>query len=249
VVAVLTASTYLDAAGEIVSLARSGGLRHPRAIEVRGAAVGAGRAVALDLSGLDPWPRRRRVRADPRTSRQAACALLDRLRRGPLDAPPRGLGRLLVGAAPDFPLDRAAGAVTRMALACERDDAASAEAVAALLVGLGPGLTPSGDDVVGGMLFARHALAGPDDAWGWAAAATVARARLRTHPISAALLSDLAVGEGYDPLHDLVEAFAGGAEAEAWAALQRLSRLGHSSGWDLATGVLVGIAGAAALAA
>jgi hypothetical protein len=249
VVAALTSSTYLDVGGEVVWLGRSDGSRHPRAIEVSGEVTTEG-AVSIDAAGLAPWPRRGGRRADARTARQAARELIDRLRRGPTDAaPPGGLGRLLVGTAPDFPLERAAGAVERMAIACERDDAAGAEAAAAPLLGLGPGLTPAGDDLVGGVLFARHAVAGPDPGWTRAAAAIAARARSRTHPISATLLADLAAGEGWDPLHDLVEALGAGASAEAWAALGRLSRLGHSSGWDLATGALVGLAGRLALAA
>ena len=63
----------------------------------------------------------------------------------------------------------------------------------------------------------------------------------RTHPISAALISDLLAGEGHGPLHDLAVALMGDAPpARALAAARRLTALGHSSGWDM----LAGFAGA-----
>src|SRR5216117_3789471 len=60
------------------------------------------------------------------------------------------------------------------------------------LLGLGPGLTPAGDDFTGGAFFARALLAraGIVDAAAWQAGASAVRtaaARL-THPIGAALL-------------------------------------------------------------
>ena len=135
-----------------------------------------------------------------------------------------------------------------MADACERDDAAAAATAGEPLLGLGPGLTPSGDDFVGGVLFARHVLAPGDTAWSAAAASLVERARTRTHPVSAALMTDLAHGEGHEPLHDLIDALADGdAPDRARRAVEQLGRLGHSSGWDMLTGVLVGLAGPAAL--
>lgn len=247
VLAPLTTSTYLDANGQVVWLGGIDSVRHPRAIQARGEFVADSGTVIFDLAGLDPWPPR--GCADATVSRDVSRALLARLRQPPADVPaPLGLGRLLVGASPDFPLDRAVGAVTAMAFACDHDDAARAVAAAEALLGLGPGLTPSGDDIVGGVLFARRAAVVRDAEWGRAAADIVTRARSRTHPISAALLEDLAAGAGHEPVHDLVDALARGHLDQAWSALQRLSRLGHSSGWDLATGVLIGLAGTAALA-
>jgi hypothetical protein len=134
-----------------------------------------------------------------------------------------------------------------MADACARDAAADAAAAGEPLLGLGPGLTPSGDDFVGGVLFARRVLAPGDAAWSRAATSLVERTHTRTHPISAALLTDLAHGEGHEPLHDLVDALADGAPDRALAAVEQLGRLGHSSGWDMLTGVLVGLTGPAAL--
>src|SRR5438477_478010 len=89
------------------------------------------------------------------------------------------------------------------------------------------------------------ARAGAGDAARWRSAAEAIRASApgRTHPISAALLGDLLDGEGWAPLHDLASALAAGApEAAAREAARRLTRLGHSSGWDLLAGFVAGAA-------
>lgn len=248
VIAPLTASVYLEAGGEIVWLGERGAFLHPRALLAAGDLATEGERLAFDLTAIDPWQPRRVARADPTALRSAVCDFAARLGHARQDgAALLGLGRLLLGATPDFPLDRAVGPVVKIAAACDRDDAEGAAAAAEPLLGLGPGLTPSGDDFVGGVLFARHAVALPGAAWTDAGAAIVARARSRTHPISAALLEDLATGEGHEPLHNLVESLARGAIEETWRAVQQLGRLGGSSGWDMLTGVLVGLAGTAAL--
>lgn len=248
VIAPLTASIFLDAGGEIVWLGRPDSLRHPRAMLAAGEPRIDGQTLRLDLAGLDPWRPPRPRHADVTALRSAACDLLALLRQPRADPVwPQGLGSLLAGVRPDFPLDRAVERVGEIAAACDRGDAQRVMVAAEPLLGLGPGLTPSGDDFVGGVLFARHAVAPPGSAWAQAASTIVARARDRTHPISAALLEDLAAGEGHEPLHDLVDALAQGAIEDAWAAVQQLGRLGHSSGWDMLAGVMVGLAGSAVL--
>ena len=114
------------------------------------------------------------------------------------------------------------------------------------MLGLGPGLTPSGDDYVGAAFFARRlfARAGACDRGAWARAAAVVHARAgeRTHPISAALLGDMLAGHGHAPLHDLArELGADEALAGPLDAARRLVRIGHSSGWDMLAGFVAGI--------
>lgn len=249
VLAPLTASTYLHAAGEILWLGRLNGVRHPRAmLAAAEPPIPSGGVLMLDWAGLDPWRPRRAPLGDCARLRSGALDLLDALRGPDPGARPAGLGALLVGDPLPFPLDRAAGTARAMAGACERGDAAAAARTGEALLGLGPGLTPSGDDFVGGVLFARRLVAPEDRVWAAAAADLVERAHLRTHPISAALLADLAHAEGHEPLHDLIDALAdGGAPDRVRRAVDRLAALGHSSGWDILTGVLVGLAGSAAL--
>src|SRR5207247_2370326 len=141
--------------------------------------------------------------------------------------------------------DAGAGArADTLARACAADDPARSAEAATALLGLGPGLTPAGDDFTGGAFFARALLAraGIVDAAAWQAGASAVRtaaARL-THPIGAALLGDLLAGEGWAPLHDLAAALARDDEPAALDAAGRLTRLGHSSGWDLLAGFVAG---------
>ena len=161
---------------------------------------------------------------------------------------PDGFGALLAERTPPFPLDTAVGRARELASACGADDPAAAAAVATELLGLGPGLTPSGDDYVGGVFFARALLAraGACDGLAWRAAAALVLdgARGRTHPISIALLSDMLDGQAHAPLHDLARALAAGAPRDvALGAARRVVGIGHSSGWDMLAGFVSGVAG------
>jgi len=114
------------------------------------------------------------------------------------------------------------------------------------LIGLGPGLTPSGDDFLGGMFFAAHSLkmAYPEDFY-WEDEGLkdlIDWARPRTHPISYAVLHDLVLGHGPEPLHEVVRSLLMGHDLEClMAAVARLLRIGHSSGWDILAGLLTGM--------
>ena len=106
--------------------------------------------------------------------------------------PATGLLRWLKGQALPFPLDRVAPRFDAIGAALERNDLRAFEAGALRILGLGQGLTPSGDDFVGGICFAlRHA---PRDEWRADLRAVLARIRscaaTSTNVISAALLDD-----------------------------------------------------------
>lgn len=139
-----------------------------------------------------------------------------------------------------------ASPILDMAKACIHRDLARLTLIGRELVGLGPGLTPSGDDFLGGLLFAARSLryAYPED-FSWDEKPTsdlIAWARTQTHPIGHAILSDLALGHGPEPLHDLV---TGLLRDEDWddvmAALFRLLKIGHTSGGDILAGLLTGM--------
>jgi len=94
------------------------------------------------------------------------------------------------------------------------------------LIGLGPGLTPSGDDYLGGVLIALHARERAQQAgslWRWLAP----RLARRTSALSAAHLAAAAAGEGHELLH---------AVLNGDAAPERLDAVGHCSGWDALAG-------------
>lgn len=96
------------------------------------------------------------------------------------------------------------------------------------LIGLGAGLTPSGDDYFGGMLVAlRLTRRGvqADGLWRW----LQPRLKERTSAISAAHLAAAAAGEAHEALHEVLN---GSLD------LDRLDAVGHGSGWDALAGAV-----------
>jgi uncharacterized protein DUF2877 len=111
------------------------------------------------------------------------------------------------------------------------------------LIGFGTGLTPSGDDFLGGFLFAVNQLqaAYPNSNFinhrfpietyhSW------------THLISFTLLKDLASGQAIAPLHHIIHnLLTGESLASVYPFVSQLTQIGHSTGWDLLTGLLTGL--------
>ena len=132
----------------------------------------------------------------------------------------------------------------RHAFATEGALAMLKQSVAAL-VGLGAGLTPSGDDFLCGFLAAVHAsdpgLMKDREELIKALNDAVEMNLQRTTQISAGLIRCAARNFWSLPLVDLAEALAGDREPEALRALDELCSLGHSSGSDIATGFLFGL--------
>ena len=140
----------------------------------------------------------------------------------------------------------AMGPVQLIAEACwnGRLDRALGEAEG--LIGLGTGLTPSGDDFAGGLLFAAWHLgrAYPSQCSrdGNQVAELVAGCANSTSRISHAFLGDFAVGQGPRPLHDLMVAMLTGGDAfETMTHVHRVAGIGSSSGWDMLTGMMTGM--------
>jgi hypothetical protein len=98
------------------------------------------------------------------------------------------------------------------------------------LIGLGPGLTPAGDDFVGGAMIALRAFGHAADADRIAAWA-LPLAAANTSRISRAHLACAAAGEGHEALHAYLHSFEK-------KHLQALGRIGHTSGLDAAAGAL-----------
>jgi hypothetical protein len=99
--------------------------------------------------------------------------------------------------------------------------------VAASLGGLGPGLTPAGDDCLAGILLVARIL------WG----DPIEPPAARTNDIARAFLGWAARGQSIEPVHDFLMRAAAGDRTGAKAALVALTRVGHSSGADLALGL------------
>lgn len=104
---------------------------------------------------------------------------------------------------------------------------------AGTLGGLGPGLTPAGDDMLSGILFAFRAISGAT-----VEPALVAVARsVRTSDLASALLEAAALAFHIEPVHDLMIAAAVGDAPGAAKAAAAIDAFGASSGADLAYGL------------
>lgn len=112
----------------------------------------------------------------------------------------------------------------------------------AALLGLGPGLTPSGDDLLGGALATLAAIGFADlrDAI-WAGIGPDARSR--TNDIALAHLRAAAEGESAPALADAIDALLSGSAQELSSALDGVAAVGHTSGWDALAGVIVVLRG------
>ncbi|WP_433478399.1 DUF2877 domain-containing protein [Spirillospora sp. CA-142024] len=139
-----------------------------------------------------------------------------------------------------------------LAGACADGDLAGAVEAAERIVGLGPGLTPSGDDILCGLLAALRLVGGAVRHGGtavwladWLGAAVTADAGTRTTALAATLLHCAAAGNAGGEVTAVLRCVAG-HEPPA-AAVRRLLAVGHTSGTDLAHGVLAGCRAALAL--
>jgi hypothetical protein len=152
--------------------------------------------------------------ASPRRRGPRRCAAAERLT--PLRRGLEVIGRFLAGCA-------SVEHVTRV--------------IASDIAGWGPGLTPSGDDLLAGIMHAITAwphIAAP--AGGTRARAALAAGALaRTTRISAAYLEAAAAGLAAEPWHGLVRSLHRSPSAIRSAA-RRILAVGHTSGADALTG-------------
>ncbi len=109
-------------------------------------------------------------------------------------------------------------------------------ALARQVGGRGPGLTPTGDDVLAGALFVARLRGHP------ARELEGAVLPARSNTIATAFLRAATDGHCIEPAHDLVHAIHVDAEEDARAACARLGRYGASSGAALTYGILGSLA-------
>ena len=130
-----------------------------------------------------------------------------------------------------------------LALALGRGDTHAALAHAGRLLGLGPGLTPSGDDFLTGLLAARALGRRRGDPGSDAFALGVARlAKTATNPIAYAAIAKAARGEVRERVARLVIALGSATAEPVSPALTQVLAIGSSSGTEIAFGVIRGLA-------
>lgn len=111
------------------------------------------------------------------------------------------------------------------------------------LAGLGPGLTPAGDDFLVGLLAALHATAqvgqGQDQQRLCQLIATTAATQ--TTRLSAAWLQHAGAGHFSQRWHDLILALNGGISAQVRQAVTQIKATGATSGGDGLFGFVTGL--------
>ena len=193
-----------------------------------------GGAIAIELSGATNWRPPPLTVGPPMALRRGLAALATSL-----DGRSGNLG-LAVVEPPDDPFRRAAMPAMRafetwVGAALVGVDTAPPETVQGL-VGLGPGLTPSGDDYLGGALIALRAFG--RDAVADRLADWVLARESRTNTISAAHLRCAATGQGAAALHATLAALCNDAGDELRRCLGEIDAIGHTSGWDALAGAV-----------
>ena len=104
-------------------------------------------------------------------------------------------------------------------------------------VGLGPGLTPSGDDYIGGAMIALRNLGDTtsvDQIWNICRPISLALGNRISH----AHLDCAASGYGSASLHEFIIALLQGRNVKMLSAIQDLDKIGHTSGWDALAGAV-----------
>ncbi len=236
-----TDAPYLEAAGEVIWVGTRLPALHPRAVIVsspppRGVTL---RFVALPAHGWSP----RLPILDQNATRRAIDAAFALCRALLGACEPRGFGTLLADQTPGFPLDLALPRVDALVEAYRRDDPDAVLAASIPLLGFGTGLTPSGDDLAGAALFGRRFVSPRHTGWEAVAERLSREVAVRSHAVSAALFADLARGRSFAPLHAVAGALARGEHDAALPAARTLAAVGHSSGWDMLAGLIIGVMG------
>lgn len=203
----------------------------PLTIDLRGALVWKCRVPQLNTDMNTPYTREAWSRAWELLNQA------QRLRRTDIVA-----GDLLQREAGSPLSQRMSSPVMQLIAATEQFDAKASAQAAQNMIGLGPGVTPSGDDILIGFLAGLWSLAGGNQpllsfihSFGTALLPLAAQ----TSEISRTYLYHAARGQFSGSLSNLAEAIAGEGAVEP--AAQIAMRVGHSSGMDSVTGLLIGL--------
>ncbi len=221
------------------------GLRPGGAIGIGEKAIDLGRGLVLALDGARVW---RPAQSGPwsRESLGQGLRALDQLTAAAL--PEAGLATFLrhpaAAASPEARQAAPSVAILRAWLRGPPEPNALPPHLvleaATRLLGLGPGLTPSGDDFLGGLLIALRLLnRGALGARLWTGLEAVAARR--SLELSVAHLCAAAAGRGSAALHAALNALVTGRADDLPAVLERIEAIGHTSGWDALAGAVTAL--------
>ncbi|MET9266401.1 DUF2877 domain-containing protein [Amycolatopsis sp. NPDC004079] len=151
-------------------------------------------------------------------------------------------GGMLEGGKPD-PFRAAVGirlrqGQTALTQALRRNDAEAARKAAEGLVGLGPGLTPAGDDFLSGLALVAAQPGSRTTGFPRLSEKVLARTTL----LSATTLREARTGRARESLLDLLRRLLEPGSGTGLAgAVARVAAIGHTSGTDLLSGVAAGL--------
>lgn len=153
---------------------------------------------------------------------------------------PRSIGERKLG-----PFARAAlPQLTDLVLAIRDRDYLRIRDSAANLVGLGPGLTPSADDTLAGLMTSLKLIAENQMSDGSHIARVIEEITScvpgRTTLLSEEYLMHAALGEANEPVVNLIQQIMTAGPHKAWEATGGLLEVGETSGTDIVLGILLG---------
>lgn len=226
VIAVFERSAYVETPAGLACLGAVGNGPLNAHCELPSGRIVVGDRIAVDIKGASAWRLRAAPPWEPIAAARALGAMAAKAQRR---LPPEGFG-CVIDDTSQHP-----SAINAFAhwLA---DPKGHPDELARGLIGLGPGLTPSGDDLIGGALCALHAAGRKEVAKrlsDWA----LPLARTATNRISNAHLACAAEGECGEAVNDAIVALLSGNVPD----LDRIDAIGHTSGWDALAGVFLAL--------
>ena len=247
VVADFERSAHAEMGGQLICLVRPELGHGPLNAITRFRLPAIGEQVALEGAGARNWEPPPPSRIAPVAARDAGLTSLRDIAHA--EAPHDGLARLALGhdvhSSTLEQIARPRVERLRRWLAGRRDSLPPTD-----LLGLGPGLTPSGDDLIGGVMIALAtwdragiptlacprgpAPADPGLQKSWSE--LLIFAHMLTSPLSCAFLAAAADGEGAEALHLAINAVIAGDVDGLPSLIRNAAAIGHTSGWDALAG-------------
>jgi len=196
--------------------------------------VRLGPRVMVDFSRAIPWESPlRAIRAVPAVEKEDMQALRQALIDRPVASPFQGV---LEGRKPEL------GAILDRMKACVllRDGPELERAIAAVL-GLGPGLTPSGDDLILGLCMARAVVRTVEGRSRGLWEASVSRQLGNTHALSAFFIERALEGRSHEVVERALACLLACGSAQTKVAVERLLGVGATSGFDIGLGLYLAL--------
>lgn len=226
VMAVFERSAYVETPAGLACLGAVGNGPLNARCELPSGGIAVGDRIVADFRSAPVWKMRPAPRWDPiATNRGVAHLRANAQGRLPVE----GFGCVIGGARQRSPAIEALASWLADPIDLPGDGARG-------LIGLGPGLTPSGDDLIGGALCALHA-AGRDQPARRLSDWALPIARTATNRISNAHLACAAQGECGEAVNDAIVALLSGDDPD----LDRIDAIGHTSGWDALAGAFLAL--------